>query len=203
MVPGAPASDDRAKIIDAAYQCMSEGHVSTVSVAAILARAECSSRAFYRHFQSKDALFLAMVEEESAALTERLDRIVAEHPGTPVEQLEAWAEQLFSLVFDPELRKHMVVIDSDEVRAAKGYREVRQRAHADRERSLQMILGRGRADGSMPLTDPECDAVAISAVVARALIEQADLTAVGFRVGVDCVMDFALRALGTSHPDPR
>lgn len=181
---------------------MSERGPDPVSVAAILARAEVSSRAFYRHFQSKDALFLAMIEAAGAALSERLDRIAADHPGTPVEMLEAWVGELFALVFDPELRKHMLVIDSDEVRSAKGYRGLRERAHADRERSLQTILRRGRADGSMPLTDPECDAVAISAVVARFLTEQADLTAAGYRAGVDCVMDFAMRALGASRTGP-
>ncbi|EHI13721.1 TetR/AcrR family transcriptional regulator [Mycolicibacterium thermoresistibile] len=199
MATDSPASEDRKRIIDAAYQCLSERHVNPVSVAAILARAECSSRAFYRHFESKDALFLAMVEEESAALTRRLDRIVAEHPGTPIEQLQAWVEQLFALVYDPALREHMQVIDSDEVRSAKGFREVRERAHIERERSLRTILTRGRADGSMPLTDPECDAVAIGAVVARALLEQTDLTDDEYRVGVECVMDFALRAIGADH----
>lgn len=199
VAAGISADDDREKIIDAAYRCLSERHVSPVPVAAILARAGCSSRAFYRHFRSKDGLFLAMIEKESAALSEQLDRIVAEHPGTPVEQLEAWVEQLFSLVFDPERRKRVLVIDSDEVRSAKGFREMRVRAHVDRERSLRVILARGRADGSMPLADPGWDAVAISAVVARALVGHADLSAGGLRAGVDCVMDFAMRALGVGH----
>ena len=61
---------------------------------------------------------------------------------------------MFGLVHDPQLRMHLTVIDSDEVRAAKGYRETRERAHADRERSLVEILRRGRDDGSFPLADP-------------------------------------------------
>src|SRR5437867_1034548 len=67
---------------------------------------------------------------------------------------------------------HLTVIDSDEVRAAKGYRETRERAHADRERSLIEILRRGRADGSFPQADPEHDAVAISAVISREMANQ-------------------------------
>ena len=38
----------------------------------------------------------------------------------------------------------LMVIDSDEVRVAKGYRETREQAHADRERSLIEILAVGR-----------------------------------------------------------
>ena len=67
---------------------------------------------------------------------------------------------------------HLTVIDSDEVRAAKGYRETREQAHADRERSLVEILRRGRDDGSFPLAEPERDAIAISAVVSRVMADQ-------------------------------
>ena len=66
---------------------------------------------------------------------------------------------------------HLTVIDSDEVRAAKGYRETRERAHADRERSLVEILRRGRDDGSFPLADPGRDAIAISAVISREMTD--------------------------------
>ncbi len=78
---------------------------------------------------------------------------------------------------------HLTVIDSDEVRVAKGYRETRERAHADRERSLVEILRRGRADGSFPLADPEPDAVAISAVVSRVMANQSPDDARGPEAG--------------------
>ena len=41
-------------------------------------------------------------------------------PGNPVKQLTAWIEQMFALAHDPRLRMHLTVIDSDEVRAARG-----------------------------------------------------------------------------------
>ena len=77
----------------------------------------------------------------------RLDRIADEFPSDPVKQLTAWVDMMFELVYEPRLRMHLTVIDSDEVRAAKGYRETRERLHADRERSLERILQRGRDDG--------------------------------------------------------
>ncbi len=79
---------------------------------------------------------------------------------------------MFGLIHDDQTRMHFTVIDSDEVRAAKGYRETREQAHADRERSLVEILRRGRDDGTFPLTDPEEDAIAISAVISRVMITQ-------------------------------
>ena len=112
--------DDRQGIIDAAYGCLYEPHSGPIPVAAILGRAGLSTRAFYRHFSSKDELFLAMLRQEGEALAGRLDRIVDEVSGGPVEQLTAWIETMYVLARDPDLRMHLTVIDSDEVRAATG-----------------------------------------------------------------------------------
>lgn len=196
MQPGSASDDDRGCIIDAAYSCLSEPHSGPIPVAAILQRAGVSTRAFYRHFESKDELFLALLRQESDALADRLDRIVTEGPRAPVDQLKAWIGQMFGWMHDAELRMHLTVIDSDEVRAAKGYRETRERAHADRERSLVEILRRGRADGSFPLADPEHDAVAISAVISREMVDQSYGDAERLRRSLAWVLEFALRALG-------
>jgi hypothetical protein len=94
---------------------------------------------------------------------------------------------------------HFTVIDSHEVRAAKGYRETRERAHADRERSLVEILRRGQSDGSFPLTRPEDDAIAISAMVSRVLIGLSYEDHEGLRRAQAQILDFALRALGAKR----
>jgi AcrR family transcriptional regulator len=191
--------DDRGCIIEAAYTCLSEPHSGPIPVAAILQRAGVSTRAFYRHFASKDELFLAMLREETDALAQRLDRIPAEAPGDPARQLEAWIAGMFGLINDAQIRMHFTVIDSHEVRAAKGYRETRERAHADRERSLVEILRRGQSDGSFPLTRPEDDAIAISAMVSRVLIGLSYEDHEGLRRAQAQILDFALRALGAKR----
>ena len=195
MQPDSANDDDRGCIIDAAYSCLSEPHSGPISVAAILQRAGVSTRAFYRHFESKDELFLALLRQESDALADRLDRIVDE-PGDPVDQLRAWIRGMFGWMHDEELQMHLTVIDSDEVRAAKGYRETRERAHQGRERSLVEIIRRGKADGSFPLADPEHDAVAISAVISREMANQSAGDEEGVQRSLVWVLEFALRALG-------
>jgi AcrR family transcriptional regulator len=194
--PDPPTLDDRQAIMDAAYGCLFEPHTGPIPVAAILERAGLSTRAFYRHFSSKDELFLAMLRQEVAALADRLDRIADELPGDPVKQLAAWIEIMFVLAHDPELRMHLTVIDSDEVRAAKGYREMRERLHADRERSLEQLLARGRDDGSFPLAQPQTDAVAISAIVSRVLTISGPGSDEDLQRARARVLDFALRAVG-------
>lgn len=197
--PDTADGDDRGCIIDAAYTCLSEPHSGPIPVAAILQRAGVSTRAFYRHFESKDELFLAMLRAETDALAGRLDRICADVPGGPSDQLKAWIIGMFGLINDDETRQHFTVIDSDEVRAAKGYRETRERAHADRERSLVEILRRGRDDGSFPLADPENDAFAINAVISRVMISQSYDDHEGMQRAQAQILDFALRALGAGR----
>ncbi|RDH78307.1 TetR/AcrR family transcriptional regulator [Mycolicibacterium moriokaense] len=184
--------------MDAAYGCLSEPHHGQIPVAAILERAGLSTRAFYRHFASKDELFLAMLRQVAEALAGRLDRIAEDSADDPGGQLTAWVDMMFNLAHDPELRAHLTVIDSDEVRAAKGYREMRERLHTDRERSLVRVLHRGRDDGSFPLAQPERDAVAISAIVSRELTIWGPGSPDDLERARGRVLDFALRALGAT-----
>lgn len=200
MAPDSPTADDRQGIIDAAYGCLSDPHSGPVSVAAILDRAGLSTRAFYRHFASKDELFLAMLRQVADALTDRLDRIVEDAAGDPITLLTAWVDMMFNLAQDPQLRAHLTVIDSDEVRAAKGYRETRERLHADREHSLAAVLERGRVDGSFPLAQPQRDAVAINAIISRELTVSAPGSPEDLQRARTQVLDFALRALGARKP---
>ena len=199
MQPETSSDDDRGCIIDAAYSCLSAPHTGPIPVAAILQRAGVSTRAFYRHFESKDELFLAMLRQESNALADRLDDIANSARGSPVELLKAWIGQMFGWMHDAQLRTHLTVIDSDEVRAAKGCRETRERAHVDRERSLVKILRRGRDDGSFPLAEPERDAVAISAVVSREMAGLSGHDEQQLQRSLAGVVGFALRALGADR----
>ena len=167
-------------------------------MAAILDAAGLSTRAFYRHFASKDELFLAMLRRDSDAVLRRLRRVSQDDNG-PDAQLRAWINCLLGLAYHPRMRAHVVVLDSDEVRVAKGYREASAELRADREGVLADILRRGRDDGSFPLAEPDRDAAAIHAVVDRAFA--APLLGLGpdRELLVGYVLDFALRALGATQ----
>lgn len=200
IVPSTPAgsAEERESIIDAAYICLSRPHPGAVPVAAILRVAGVSTRAFYRHFASKDDLFLAMLRQESEALARRLEHI-SELTGGPSAQLETWIDNLFAVAFDPALQAHLAVLDSNEVRAATGYHQLREQVRADRERSLIEILERGRNDGTFPLAVPAEDAVAISALVSRAMTTlRTDDRTHGLNEKLR-ILDFSLRALGVRN----
>ena len=188
--------DDRRRIMEAAYRSLSEPHRGPIRMSVILRAAGVSSRAFYRHFRSKDDLFLALLMHGADDITARVDRVAADAVGSPADQLAAWIGEVFDLLVDPRQRMQMSVIDSEEVRAAQGYRELREQLHAGRERSLAEILRRGRADGSFPLADPDHDAVAISALVSRIMTGLAPEDLLAVKQAQGRLLDFALRAVG-------
>lgn len=200
LVQPASDRDDRRTIIEAAYGCLLESQPGPVPVSAILRNAGLSSRAFYRHFVSKDDLFLALLQQACGTLVAEVDRIADAAVGTPSEQLAAWIGAMFDSLVDPNQLRQLAVIDCDEVRAAKGYREMRERLHVDREHSLSAILSRGWADGSFTLADPKSDAVAINAVVSRVMAHQNVEDVQALKQAEARVLDFALRAVGMRAP---
>ncbi|MBX7451007.1 TetR/AcrR family transcriptional regulator [Mycolicibacterium sp. 3033] len=182
--------------MEAAYRCLADPHREPVTVSAILRSAGLSSRAFYRHFRSKDDLFLALLQQGADEIADRVDRVAAAGTGSPAEQLAAWIGEIFDLMVDPHRRMQMAVIDSEEVRSAAGYRDLRERSHASRERSLTEILRRGRESGAFPLADPDHDAVAISALMSRVMSSVAPHDVHAVKEAESRLLDFALRAVG-------
>jgi hypothetical protein len=103
---------------------------------------------------------------------------------------------MFALATEPLVSSYLAVMESDEMRAARGYPHARELARANRERSLVDILRRGVEDGSFPLAEPESDAVAISALVSRELSVPSLIDPVLIEVAKHRVVSFAMRALG-------
>ena len=196
MQSGDAVAAERDSIVEAAFACLAEPHEGPIPVQAILARAGVSSRAFYRHFQSKDDLFLAMLDQVTERLAVRLDEIAAESGPGPIGQLGAWLDQMFTLATDTGLHFYLEVLDCDEMRSAKGYREARELSRARRETSLTDILSAGRADGSFPLAVPESDAIAIAALVSRELTSTRISDPTQLLTARARVEGFAMRALG-------
>lgn len=198
MQTAGSGADERGRIVEATFDCLSEPHDGPVHVAAILARAEVSSRAFYRHFQSKDDLFVAMLDEVTQRLADRLDEIADAEKPDPLGQLRAWLDRMFTLATDTDLHRYLAVVDCDEMRSAKGYREARELSRARRESSLAAILASGQADGSFPSTEPETDAVAIAALVSRELTSGRIYDPAQIPLARARVEGFTLRALGVT-----
>jgi AcrR family transcriptional regulator len=156
---------ERTAILKAAFGLIGRSRDEPVSVQQILDAAGLSTRAFYRHFRSKDELILTMCRTAG-------DRVAAETAGvlaaaaSPANAIEAWIRHQLSVVYDPRRARQTSVLTSWEARSAAGMDHVVQEASAARRDTLAAVIRRGRDDGSFPLvTDPDEDARAIASVV--------------------------------------
>jgi AcrR family transcriptional regulator len=158
------ATAERDLIMRTAYELIQRDGSKETSVHDVLREAGLSTRAFYRHFRSKDELVLEMYRVDCDRVTAMLDAAVAAAP-TPLAALEAWIDQSLAVVYDARRLRHAVVLSSAEVASADGFTAVKNAGLAAQREPLVALLEDGRSRGDFPHADPETDAIAIQAVV--------------------------------------
>jgi AcrR family transcriptional regulator len=158
------ATTERDLIMRTAYELIQRDGSKETSVHDVLREAGLSTRAFYRHFRSKDELVLEMYRVDCDRVTALLTAAVAAAP-TPLAALEAWIDQSLAVVYDVRRLRHAVVLSSSEVASADGFTAVKNAGLAAQREPLVELLEDGRRRGVFPHADPETDAIAIQAVV--------------------------------------
>jgi AcrR family transcriptional regulator len=182
--------------MEAAHRVLTANEGAAISIADVLSAAQLSTRAFYRHFDSKDGLLLAMFRQDADRVLAELQTASASAPSA-AEALRAWITGMLRLTADPRRRRRALVLDSAEVIRAKGYHAERARYETAEVAALAQILHRGHGDGSFPLARPATDAAYVRAALQQAVGEQLSQTAaVGAEESAERVVGFALRALG-------
>jgi len=151
-------------LMRAAYRVMAQHESQTASVQEILAEAGLSTRAFYRHFASKEDLLVAMVREDSTRADAQLAEVVRA-AATPTGAILAWIDHWLGLAYDPARLRHTRVLSSDEAVAVAGRRNVRDAVQRTSVAMLAQVLAAGQRSGEFPTAQPDDDARAIQAVV--------------------------------------
>ncbi|MBM7171979.1 TetR/AcrR family transcriptional regulator [Streptomyces sp. G44] len=77
----------RERILDAAEELFQSEGIRRVGVQAIAEKAATTKMAIYRHFETKDALVAEWLRIVAADYQAAFDRVEAEHPGRPREQI--------------------------------------------------------------------------------------------------------------------
>ena len=77
----------RERILDAAEELFQSEGIRRVTLQAIADRAETTKMAIYRHFETKDALVAEWLRIVAADYQAAFDRVEADHPGRPREQI--------------------------------------------------------------------------------------------------------------------
>jgi AcrR family transcriptional regulator len=183
-------------LVAAALRVLRRKGFAGSTVADVLAEAGLGTRAFYRHFRSKDELFLAVFERDSQAASRRMQERLDALSG-PRERLVGWIDELLSLGYErPRARRtNLLMHEAGDLRSAHAAEFLAiQQAVCE---PLARILEEGRAAGVFPAARPALDARSIH-VLAWSLVEErlagGGLPDAG--AARDHVLRFCLPALG-------
>src|ERR1700730_7092723 len=111
-----PATE-KSNIMEAAYRCLMDSSGGAVSITDILTAAGLSTRAFYRHFESKDGLLLAMFRSDSDVVMAEL-RTASAAAASPVEALRRWIDGMLRLTVEEPRRRRVLILTSEEAQRA-------------------------------------------------------------------------------------
>lgn len=198
----APDPAVRNALLDAATEVLREHGVRALSVAQVLERARLSTRAFYRHFDSKDELVSAVFLEMARVEARRLKRKMAAAAG-PVEAVVAWIDGRLDLVFDDRIRSDLRQMSLEAQTQMFAAPELVGDAYGEILQPLIEQLEGGRRAGVFPDIEPHADALSVHGAI-WASVETHWATGECDRGVVRAqVVRFCLRGLGVMWADER
>jgi len=159
----ARAEAEATVLIEAALTVLRTHGTAGFTVAAVLAEAGLSTRAFYRHFASKDELLLAVFDADTEVVAARVDRAI-DASVDPRAALDAWIDQQLALAYAPRRSRRTQVLWTEGRRLQLDHPDEFARIVAAVLAPLERVLAAGLANGAFPDTDPARDARAIHAV---------------------------------------
>lgn len=184
---------ERRLLMDAAINVMPGRDYLEVAVADVLAEAGLSTRAFYRHFESKEALLIALMRRDAESVGQSLDRAV-DRATDPSLAVAEWLDGYLAVFYEPHRASRTTLYSSPGARASPAvvaeHAELRQIV----VRSLVSALRAGHRVGALHSPAPHRDAMTVLALVGVAVGPPG-----GFRTRKGArthVMRFAWPALG-------
>lgn len=135
-----------------------------MSVAQLLGRTNLSTRAFYRHFDSKDQLVAAAFLEMAHAEVARLEKRMSGRRD-PARAVAAWIDGRLDIAFDQRVRSDLRQLSLEAQTQMFLAPELVAPAYREILRPLVEQLTRGKALGTFTEIDPEGEALSIHGVV--------------------------------------
>lgn len=187
----------RRQILAAASKALREQGVRGLSIAAVLDGAAVGTRAFYRHFGSKDELVAALFLEMARVEERRLRSLMAA-ATTEIGSVVAWIEGRLDLAFDDNIKSDLRRVSLEAQSQMFASPNLVQPAYERLLEPLSETLQRGMQHGVFNDIDPVADAQAIHALV-WAGIERQWATSDCDRDQVrERMLRFCLRGLGVT-----
>jgi AcrR family transcriptional regulator len=186
-------------LLDAAMTVMAKSGYDAASVNDVLAQAGLSTRSFYRQFDSKQALLVALIERERQVVADSLAAAVAA-ADEPVAGVEAWIDAFLDRLYEPERAARTHVFTSPSVLASYSLATAMPEMHKAFCPPLVRALKAGHRDGLLFSPNPKADAQSILSLATSAV----DVRQHPFprrSVAKTQVLRFAWPAIGLPRPE--
>ena len=189
--------DLRTEILEATWMILRSTGFEGFKVQQVITRVGMSTRAFYHEFDDKDALFVALMQDEYSRSAARLEQVVTSLTD-PVEQVGAWVRELILAAGDPR-RAAWARLFASQPALMHRFPEAFEAADQLLRRPLLMAVRRGREQGLFMSVNPWTDAELISQLAGASMNHALGGTdPATLETTIAEVVEFALRALG--HP---
>jgi AcrR family transcriptional regulator len=152
--------DEIQRLVDAAGALMRRTGEVDPPVSAIVREAGLSNQAFYRHFPSKDALLLAMLEDGVERLLAYLEHRMARAPD-PLDRVRRWVDGVMAQAVDTAAAEATRPFALNGDRLAGRFPDESARTAERLRAPLVDAVAEARRTGVAPSADPARDAEAI------------------------------------------
>jgi AcrR family transcriptional regulator len=188
--------DERSRLLKAAMDVLERTGWWGFKVESVLRQANLSTRSFYRHFDKKSDLLLALLEVElgGAAVSLRRSTAAAE---TPSDKVRAYLAATIDMAYRADLAKPSSLFASHWRVLLPEYPDAIDRCTERLIAPLVEAITEGRARGEFLSEDPVAEARAVFFLVAGMTADQATLGGVTPREELEhIVLPFVTRAIG-------
>jgi AcrR family transcriptional regulator len=196
--PGDKAADERDRLLTAAMEVLRRSGWWGFKVESVLRQAGLSTRSFYRHFDKKSDLLLALLEFELGGAAIALDRVTAA-ADTPSAKVRAYVTATIDMAYRADLAKPSSLFASHWRELLPEYPDAIDRCLQRMMAPLVEAITEGKTRGELQSDDPVADAWAVFYLVASMTADQAAMGGRTPREDLEhIVMPFIGRAIGMS-----
>jgi AcrR family transcriptional regulator len=170
--PGRPRlyqpDDERDRILAGALEVLRRSDGGEVTVADILHEAGLSTRAFYRHFETKEDVIRSLYERDAESFGAHLRRRVEITPD-PDQALAIWVYEMLGLAYDRRRAERVTALSSPAVLRVVAGTRAEQLGTDLLVEPLRSVLADGLATGWFPDARPDRDSQTIWAITTEAV----------------------------------
>jgi AcrR family transcriptional regulator len=190
------AEEERSRLLTAAMQVLQRSGWWGFKVESVLRQANLSTRSFYRHFEKKSDLLLALLEFELGGAAIALRR-VTEAADTPSDKVRAYVGATIDMAYREDLAKPSSLFASHWRELLPEYPEALERISDRMMAPLADAISEGKDRGEFHTDDPIADARAVYFLVAGITADQASLGGATPREEIEhIIIPFVTRAIG-------